>query len=128
MANKNIRKRCFLRGVIGMVLVGSAMTPVLADSTGHAASPPLASNVWAVMAGSSLKGTLERWSEVAGWTLVWDNRSDFQLRASATFRGGFEEAVGTLVDGIYLTNSGFTATLYRGNKVLHVQEQTLSSN
>ena len=128
MTSKSLPKRRFLAGVLGFALSATALTPALADTAGAPQLPAQTHGAWAVMAGSSLKATLERWSDVAGWTLVWDNRSDFQLRASATFRGGYEEAVGALIDGIYLSNPGFTATLYRGNKVLHVQEQTLSSN
>jgi predicted transcriptional regulator len=39
-----------------------------------------------------------------------------------------DEAVGRLVDSIYQSNPEITVTLYRGNRVLHVQEQTLASN
>lgn len=128
MEPKTLHKRRFIQAALGLAFIAATLSPAYADGSMETPKAPPETGVWAVMAGSSLKATLERWSEVAGWTLVWDNRSDFQLRASATFQGGFEESVGALIDGIYLTNPGFSATLYRGNRVLHVQEQTLSSN
>ena len=76
---------------------------------------------WAVMADSRLRATLEGWSGAAGWTVVWDSPIDYRIRASAVFGGSFEEAVGRLIDAIYQSNPELVATLYRGNRVLHIQ-------
>jgi hypothetical protein len=78
--------------------------------------------VWAVMSGASLKGTIEGWARISGWTVVWDNPLDYRIRASATFHGGFEEAVARLVDAIHQNSPDMTVTLYRGNRVLHVED------
>lgn len=114
---------CVLTGLFG----GAAMADV-GGSSGPAMARAGVNGDWAVMAGTSLKTTLEGWARAAGWTLVWDNPTDYRLRASASFRGGFEEVVGRLIDSIYQEYPDITATLYRGNKVLHVREQTLTSN
>lgn len=104
-------------------------SPARADEGGSVSAPARNGNGhWAVMADSSLKSTLEGWSRAAGWTLVWDSSFDYRLRASAAFAGGYEEAVGRLIDSIYQSNPEITVTLYRGNRVLHVQEQPLASN
>lgn len=105
----------------------AAPAPVLADAAG-AVQEARQGGKWAVMEGASLKTTLEGWSAAAGWTLIWDNPVDYRLRASASFNGGFEEAVGRLIDSIYQHNPEINVHLYRGNRVLHVQEQTLTSN
>ena len=78
--------------------------------------------VWAVLSGGSLKSTIEGWARVSGWTVVWDNPVDYRIRASATFQGTFEEAVARLVDAIHQASPELTVTLYRGNRVLHVED------
>lgn len=83
---------------------------------------------WAVIKGSYLKATLEGWCREAGWDLIWDSSSDYQMGASAAFEEDFESAVAHLIDSIYIKNPEVTATLYRGNKVLHIEERSLTSN
>lgn len=120
-------RRTFLFGALA--LVAAMASPALAD-TGAVGSPPLApsSENWVVMAGSSLKDTLEGWSRVSGWTLIWDSPVDYRMRASATFRGEFEQSASRLIDSIYNSNPELSATFHRGNRVLHIQNQPLSSN
>lgn len=83
---------------------------------------------WAAIKGAWLKATLEGWCREAGWDLIWDSTTDYQLGASAAFHEDFEGAVTHLIDSIYINNPEITATLYRGNKVLHIEERSLTSN
>lgn len=83
---------------------------------------------FAVMAESSLRATLAGWSRSAGWTLVWDQESDYRIRASAVFDGSFEEAVIDLVDSIHLDNPELSVVLYRGNRVVHVENRHASGD
>jgi hypothetical protein len=78
--------------------------------------------IWAVMSGASLKSTIEGWARSSGWTVIWDNPFDYRIRASATFHGGFEEAVARLIDAIHQNSPEMTVTLYRGNRVIHVED------
>lgn len=87
-----------------------------------AESPVLQREVWAVLSGGSLKATIEGWARISGWTVVWDNPVDYRIRASTTFHGDFEEAVARLVDAIHQGSPELTVTLYRGNRVLHVED------
>lgn len=107
-----------------------AAAPALADGPGRPgaglvpAGLPGAGGLqgaWAVLAGGDLRATLEAWAAGAGWTVVWDSPMNYRLRASARYEGGFEEAVGGLVDAIHLSNPELRVTLYRGNQVLHVE-------
>ena len=101
---------------------------------GDESLPPLSSenaaqeDLWAVMAGTSLKLTLEGWCREAGWTLIWDSPSDYRLRASAIFPGSFELSASNLIDAVYLSHPEISATFHRGNKVLHVENDPLTSN
>jgi hypothetical protein len=107
-------------------LSGANASPARADGPGV---PSVATGgSWGIMAGSTLKSTLEGWSRSAGWTLIWDSPVDYRIRASATFSGRFEESSARLIDSIHQGNPELTATFHRGNKVLHVQNQPLSSN
>lgn len=105
------------------VLMGVA-APALAQPVSpfveRAAVEP--SEVWAVLSGGSLKGTIEGWARASGWTVVWDNPVDYRIRASAAFQGTFEQAVAGLVDAIHQASPELTVTLYRGNRVLHVED------
>lgn len=78
--------------------------------------------IWAVMSGASLKSTIEGWARSSGWTVIWDNPFDYRIRASTTFHGGFEEAVARLIDAIHQNSPEMTVTLYRGNRVIHVED------
>lgn len=119
----------FLIGA-GIALQTGLTAPLMADEAGQALVPPLdmADDAWAVMAGSSLKETLEGWSRESSWQIVWDNPVDYRLRASAVFYGSFEDAVGRLVDAIHQNNSALSVTLYRGNNIMHVEGLPLTSN
>lgn len=113
-------------------LFGAALLPVILlfgapsfAETAPSETAPVAvpaSEVWAVLSGGSLKATIEGWARLSGWTVVWDNPVDYRIRASATFHGGFEEAVARLVDAIHQGSPELTVTLYRGNRVLHVED------
>ena len=110
------------------LLLAAAALPATADTGARAGAIPAASDAWVIMAGSSLKSTLEGWCRVAGWTLIWDSPIDYRMRASATFKGGFEESASRLIDSIYIGNPELSATFHRGNRVLHISNTPLSSN
>lgn len=117
-------------GGVALCLAVLFMTgPLRADTPGI--TPPPAEvlapqEVWAVMSGSSLKGTMEGWARASGWTIVWDNPVDYRIRVSATFQGDFEMAVARLVDAIHQGSPELNVTLYRGNRVLHVEDPSRS--
>jgi len=100
----------------------AAATPAAADGPGLPGTGPSATGrAWAVLSGGDLRGTLEAWAEGAGWTVVWDSPLNYRLRASARYNGGFEQAVAGLIDAIHLSNPELRVTMYRGNRVLHVE-------
>ena len=97
--------------------------PAFADSGGTGAKAPAVRTArgWAALSGGDLKSTLDGWSRAAGWTLVWDSPVNYRLRASAQFGGDFETAVASLVNTIHRSSPEVLVTLYRGNRVVHVQ-------
>lgn len=113
---------------LGLLLGAAGVSPALADAAGTNEPVPGTRNTWVIMAGSTLKSTLEGWTRVAGWTLIWDSPVDYRSRASATFKGDFERSASALIDSIYVGNPELDAQFHRGNRVLHIQNQPLSSN
>lgn len=118
--------RQFLAAALAAVALGPLSGSAFADAVGPAGEGAAAPAVrtargWAAMSGSDLKGTLDGWSRAAGWTLVWDSQVNYRLRASAQFAGDFETAVASLVDTIHRSNPEVLVTLYRGNRVVHVE-------
>jgi hypothetical protein len=104
-------------------------TASMADSGDPSREGGLGDGAWAVLAGSTLKSTLEGWARITEpqWEVIWDNPTDYRIRASATFYGTFEDAVGRLVDAVHQSNPELSVTLYRGNKVIHVETLTISN-
>ena len=108
--------------VVTALPVAVAMAGGLAAIAGEQtprAKPKGPSSNWAVPADASLRESLEGWSEAAGWTVVWDSKTDYRIRVSATFSGTFESAVSELINAVHVTNPEIAVTLYRGNNVLH---------
>lgn len=116
-----------LRFLVPVLLLTTALSgqavPSFADAggTGSGEPPVRTARGWAAMSGSDLKGTLDGWARAAGWTLVWDSPVNYRLRASAQFGGDFETAVASLVDTIHRSNPEVLVTMYRGNRVVHVE-------
>lgn len=129
-----MRMKTIMVILMGAALATGAAQPLLADNLGtRAAAVDVqvgrgAGGQWAVLAGSSLKQTLQGWADAAGWSLVWDNPVDYKVRASVTFSGDFLDSVGRLVDAVYQTNPELAATIYRGNRVIHVYDLATATN
>lgn len=52
---------------------------------------------WVAKGGSTLRAELLRWAERAGWRVVYDTTTDYQLIHDVPVRGRFDEAAATLV-------------------------------
>jgi hypothetical protein len=68
----------------------------------------------------TLKGLLSRWSDSAGWQLVWELPVDYELHARAQVSGGFEDAVAAIATSLQNSDAPIKAIFYRGNNVLRV--------
>lgn len=119
--------RLALVAMIAAIGVGSASS-AQADGGGGLGPVGKPGSGWVIMAGGSLKNTLEGWTRAAGWTLIWDSPIDYRMRSSATFQGSFEESATRLIDSIYIGNPELSAQFHRGNNTLHIWNQPLSSN
>ncbi|MCW3782569.1 toxin co-regulated pilus biosynthesis Q family protein [Defluviimonas salinarum] len=127
-SDMKLKSRIGLAALAAVALSGLAGTASADVGAISAAPAATTQDQWVVMAGTSLKSTLEGWTRVSGWTLIWDSPVDYRMRASATFSGGFEESASRLIDSIYNGNPELMATFHRGNRVLHIENQPLSSN
>ena len=67
----------------------------------------------------TLRGVLESWAALAGWTLVWNADRDYALGAPAIFGGGFLDAADLLLGGP-ATRRTLDARAYTANRHLVV--------
>lgn len=114
---------------LGLFAFGMTVLPpisVSADSGFYMATK--VEGKYAVMSGASLRDTLEGWARSSGWSVIWDQESDYRIRSSATFAGDFETAVIDLVDSIHLDNPELSVVLYRGNAVVHIENRYASGD
>lgn len=115
-----------------LACIGLAPISAMADVGGtfeNTAQPVSGqSGVWSALAGSTLKTTLEGWTRVSGWTLIWDSPFDYEMDASATFQDDFMNSVGRLIDVVHQKNPDVNATIYKGNRVIYVTSDELTSD
>ena len=118
-------------------LVGCASTFGRKDAGARAATPvvkPVASAAdakdapsdatttrWAMSErDKTLKGALERWSQAAGWRLIWELAVDYRIDAAASVDGTFEAAISEVMKNMEHAEVPPKAIFYRGNQVLRV--------
>lgn len=78
---------------------------------------------WEVVAGSSLRTTIETWAQRAGWRHVsWEIDNDFEVQAYSMFSGEFESAIAELIQAINHGGSTLRAGFYEGNLVIRITQ------
>ena len=83
-------------------------------------------NRWRVERGSSLFNTLSQWAADAGWSLVWNVDTTYQILSTATFSGDFISAVKQLFSSSGMQYIDVYLNFYTGNKVLLVTSKVSS--
>lgn len=76
---------------------------------------------WVAEEGQTLKGLLTKWSDEAGWRLVWNTNRNYVLNAGAMFRGRFADVSSALIRAFARARPAPIATFYKGNRVLVVE-------
>ncbi len=118
------------------VPVSSAVTPVAAKVPAPAPEPaasspepvapiaetPVEQPVWELQKGTMLRGQVEGWAAVAGYSLIWNAQNDYELRSSATFSGEFVDAVRSFFAALQANGLALRVTIYQGNRVMEVSE------
>lgn len=95
----------------------------LPTAQAQAEPTPVAPQQWEVSpADTTLRNSLRKWTEKAGWQLLWEAGSDVPIPVKATFDGDFRTAVLALFDTLSASEVALNGLMYRGNKVLRVVE------
>lgn len=76
---------------------------------------------WSIRPGS-LETQLGSWCKKSGYSLVWEVDKDFIMPVHAQFQGTFERGVEVLFAQMNTNGNSIDANIYRGNKVLEVQQ------
>ncbi|MCR5813484.1 MAG: toxin co-regulated pilus biosynthesis Q family protein [Desulfovibrio sp.] len=75
------------------------------------------------MSPGLLRGQLERWTNLAGYQLVWKVSRDYYLQSSVAFNDSFPNALKKLFTGLQARGNSLRATIYNGNMVVLVSEE-----
>ncbi len=75
------------------------------------------------LAPGPLKRQLEGWAARAGYSVVWQADTDLEMAAGAQFAGTFPEVVRALFEGLHRSGYPYTAHLFHGNQVLHIEDR-----
>lgn len=75
----------------------------------------------------SLRISLSRWVNLAGWQLVWDIDRDFDVEAGVKLNGTFKDSVGQIVSSLSRSDYPVRAVFYEKSKVLRVVKYTAGS-
>jgi len=78
---------------------------------------------WVAKEGLTLRQVLQEWCDIEGWELVWNTNREFPLRASAVFRGRFQDVSAALIRTFTRANPQPTAQYFFGNRVLVIRTQ-----
>lgn len=80
---------------------------------------------WSLTPGDSLRDTLSRWSERAGYTLIWQTTRDYPIEAGVSFPVGtsYVEACRQVLRAVWRSNPGIKGTVY-ANQVLLITDAT----
>lgn len=97
----------------------SAMPGSLPDEP---AAEPVIEQMWEISKGQMLRGQMEGWAAVAGYSLIWNAQHDYEMRSSATFSGSFHDAVKRFYAALQASGLALRVTIYEGNKVMEVSE------
>ena len=76
--------------------------------------------VWEIHKGEMLRGLMEGWAAIAGYSLIWNAQNDYEMRSSATFSGVFVDAVKNFFAALQANGLALRVTIYQGNKVMEV--------
>jgi hypothetical protein len=68
----------------------------------------------------SLRATLARWAESAGWQLAWELPVDYPVTLGASLGGSFEDAVVTIVKSMEQAETPPKVIFYKGNRVVRI--------
>jgi LysM repeat protein len=99
---------------------GPVGVPVVSGKPSPAVAVPFVEQ-WKIAPGS-LRSQIAEWCATAGYTLVWQAETDYEMESYAGFRGGFEEGVNQLFGSLQRAGFPLRITIYKGNQTLEVAE------
>lgn len=109
------------KGFVGKGVV--AQTEPFFQAQGEANQEVLHKDIkkWGIVPGG-LKKQLEVWANSAGYRLVWNLDTDYQMQAGVVFNDTFTGAVKRLFARMFTSGNALRVRIYHGNKVIEVGE------
>lgn len=79
---------------------------------------------WEVkVSDKTIKKSLQRWANDAGWQLIWNTSYDYPISATMIIDGTFDEAVNEICVASQYTDNKITGDFHTKNKVLVITSQ-----
>lgn len=83
---------------------------------------PAPAEAWAVeLSDSTVRLSLKRWAQNAGWQLVWDANRDLVIDAQVTFYGSFEQALASMMHALVDSEFPLQARVNTEAKIVRIQ-------
>ena len=76
---------------------------------------------WEAKEGDNLRELLTKWSNQAGWKLLWNTNRNYTLSAGVMFKGKFTDVSSALIRAFARARPAPIATYYKGNRVIVVE-------
>ncbi|EAV3919150.1 toxin co-regulated pilus biosynthesis Q family protein [Salmonella enterica] len=76
---------------------------------------------WASQGGDSLKNTVYRWSQLAGYKVVWDAPYDFPIMANVILSGSYESALTELFNAYAESERPLKVDIFHSQKLVHIE-------
>ena len=76
---------------------------------------------WEANEGENVRELLTKWSNLAGWKLLWNTNRNYTLSAGVVFKGKFADVSSALIRAFARARPAPIATYYKGNRVIVVE-------
>ena len=76
---------------------------------------------WEANEGDNVRELITKWSNLAGWKLLWNTNRNYTLSAGVVFKGKFADVSSALIRAFARARPAPVATYYKGNRVIVVE-------
>lgn len=90
------------------------------DAAGHACVLASVERTWEAGSGTTVRTTLKKWADAAGWTVVWKAERDWSIPAGFSHYGQFEAAGTWMFNQLAANGVLIRVRFYEGNRTVVV--------
>ncbi len=103
--------------------VNPAGGPSVALRQGPRPYVPARPSICCLYKGRTLKHSVHRWAQSAGWTLQWPFPYDYPILVTTCFKGGFSQAIQAVTQAYSQAEHPFYLDLYPQQRLVIIGDQ-----